>query len=33
LLVKPLLHLLEPFFIHGSGVDDFRQLLRRGDRG
>jgi hypothetical protein len=33
LLVEPLLHLLEPFFIHGRGVNDCRQLLWRGDRG
>jgi hypothetical protein len=33
LLVEPLLHLLGPFFIHGRGVDDFRQLLQRGNRG
>jgi hypothetical protein len=24
LLIKPLLHLLEPFFVYGSGVDDFQ---------
>jgi hypothetical protein len=24
LLVEPLLHLLEPFFVHGRGVDDCR---------
>jgi hypothetical protein len=33
LLVEPLLHLLEPFVIHGRRVNDFRQLLQRGNRG
>jgi hypothetical protein len=33
LLVQPLLHLLEPFFVHGRGVDDFQRLLQRGNRG
>jgi hypothetical protein len=33
LLVEPLLHLLEPFVVHGRGVDNFQQLLQRGNRG
>jgi hypothetical protein len=33
LLIQPLLHLLEPFFIYGRGVDDYRQLSRRWNRG
>jgi hypothetical protein len=24
LLIEPLLHLLEPFVVHGRGVDDFQ---------
>jgi hypothetical protein len=24
LLIQPLLHLLEPFFVHGRGVNDFQ---------
>jgi hypothetical protein len=33
LLVEPLLHLLEPFFVHGRGVDNFQRLLWRGTGG
>jgi hypothetical protein len=33
LLVEFLLHLLEPFIIYGRRVNDFRRLLRRGNRG
>jgi hypothetical protein len=33
LLIEPLLHLLEPFIIHGRQVNNFQRLLQRRNRG